>query len=100
MAVDNNPASAFYGRIYVAWTDFNAGGRIFSTFSDNGTTWSAPVVLSAVGAAVQGAWPTVAPNGDVYVGWVRWNPFPTGPIDIEIVRSTNGGVSYSSYRTH
>jgi len=29
------------------------------------------------------------------MGWVRWNPFPDGPIDIEIVHSTDGGISYS-----
>ena len=94
-AVDNNVSSPFYGRIYMAWTDFNAGARIYAIHSDNGTTWSSPVALSTSGVSVQGAWPVVAPNGDVYVGWVRWNPYPTGPIDIEIVRSTNGGVSFT-----
>ena len=29
MVVDNNPASPFYGRLYVAWTDFNAGGVLY-----------------------------------------------------------------------
>ena len=95
LAVDNNPASPYYGRIYMAWTDFNAGARIFVTYSDNTTTWSTPVAVSAVGVDVQGAWPTVAPNGDVYVAWVRWNPYSTGPIDIEVVRSTNGGTSFT-----
>ena len=52
MAVDNNSASAYYGRIYVAWTDFNAGARIYVTYSDDGLVWSAPVAVSAVGAAV------------------------------------------------
>ena len=95
MAVDNNPSSPHYGRIYVAWTDFAAGARIRLTYSDNATSWSAPIYLSAAGVDVQGAWPTVAPNGDVYVGWVRWNPYYSGPIDIEIVRSTDGGNSAS-----
>ncbi|MDQ1348988.1 MAG: hypothetical protein QG573_2366, partial [Acidobacteriota bacterium] len=95
MVVDNNPASPFYGRLYVAWTDFNAGARIFETHSDNGTTWSTPVGLSVPGTDVQGAWPAIAPNGDVYVAWVRWNPWPSGPMDIEVARSTNGGVSYA-----
>ena len=26
---------------------------------------------------------------------MRWNPYYTGPIDIEVVRSTNGGTSFS-----
>jgi hypothetical protein len=100
MAIDNNPASPYYGRMYVAWTDFNFGGRIRSTYStDGGVTWSAPVTLSGVGVDVQGAWPAVAPNGDVYVAWVRWNPYPWGNIDIEVVRSTNGGASFS-FRTN
>ena len=93
-AVDNNVASPHYGRIYMAWTDFTTA-RIYVTFSDNTTTWSVPVAVSGAGIDVQGAWPTVAPNGDVYVAWVRWNPYSTGPIDIEVVRSTNGGASFS-----
>ncbi len=96
MAVDNFAASPFFGRLYLAWTDFGAGGQIVASHStDAGATWSAQLALSAGGADVQGAWPTVAPNGDVYVGWLRWNPFPSGPIDVEIARSTDGGVSYA-----
>jgi hypothetical protein len=51
--------------------------------------------LSDSYADVQGAWPAVAPNGDVYVAWVRWNPYYFGPIDIEVVRSVDGGTSFS-----
>jgi hypothetical protein len=101
MAIDNNPASPYYGRIYVVWTDFSSAGgdRIWRTYSSNGgATWSAPLALSGVGVDVQGAWPAVAPNGDVYASWVRWNPYPSGNIDIEVVRSTNGGASFS-FRT-
>jgi hypothetical protein len=94
-AVDNNVSSPFFGRIYMGWTNFASGGRIYSTYSDNGTTWSAPVALSASGIAVQGAWPTVAPDGTVYIGWIRWDPYYTGPISVEIAKSTNGGTSYS-----
>jgi hypothetical protein len=91
MAIDNNPASSYYGRIYIVSTNFGAGGQIYSTYSDNGTTWSTAVSLS--GGSVQGAWPVVAPNGDVYVSWVHWGGGDT--IDIEVTRSTNGGVSYT-----
>jgi hypothetical protein len=94
MAVDNNTGSPHYGRLYVAF--LNAHNILIKlTHSDNGTTWSSPITLSAAGAQVQGAWPAVAPNGDVYVGWVRWSSdFTT--IDIEMVRSTNGGGSFAS----
>ena len=48
MAVDNNDASPYYGRLYVVWTDFGQGASIFSTYStDAGATWSAQVAVSA-----------------------------------------------------
>lgn len=39
---DNNPASPFYGRMYITFNDFNrAGGAIFVRYStDNGVTWT------------------------------------------------------------
>ena len=94
--VDNNPASPYYGRIHMAWIDFNASAQIYGTYSDDGVTWSTPIALSGSGVDVQGAWPAVGPNGDVYVTWIRWNPYYTGSIDVEVVRSTNGGASYSA----
>ena len=95
MAVDNNPASPFYGRIYIAWTDFTDSRIYVITSANGGTTWSAPLAVSGAGVDVQGAWPAVAPNGNVYVSWVRWNPYPSGPIDVEVVKSTNGGTSFA-----
>jgi hypothetical protein len=94
LGVDNNPTSPHYGRIYMGWTNFTTG-RIQDTFSDTGTSWSTPVSLSGTGVTVQGAWPAVAPDGTVYMGWVRWDPYFSGPISIEIAKSTNGGTSWS-----
>lgn len=97
MTVDNNVASPGYGNLYVAWTDFTDGRITVRTSTTAGASWAAPVKVSVAAADVQGAWPTVAPNGDVYVGWVRWNPsFPASPLDIEVVRSTNQGGVFSS----
>lgn len=96
MVVDNNDALPTYGNLYVVWTDFGSGSRIFATRSTNaGATWSPQVALSAAGAAVQGAWPAVAANGDVYAMWLRFNPFPAGPIDVEGARSTDGGLTWT-----
>ncbi|MGH8933967.1 MAG: sialidase family protein, partial [Egibacteraceae bacterium] len=95
IAIDNDPASPFYGRFYLAQTDFGAGAQISFTYSDDGISWAGAQLLSGSGIDVQGAWPTVAPNGDLYIGWVRWNPYPSGPIDIEIVRSTDGGETFA-----
>ncbi len=96
ITIDNNPASPYYGRIYVVFTDFNAGGAIHLTYSDDGGgSWQVPLALSAPGS-VNGAWPAVAPDGDVFVAWVRWDAYPAGPIHIDVVRSANGGASFSS----
>ncbi|MCG8461054.1 MAG: glycoside hydrolase, partial [Holophagales bacterium] len=92
MAVDGNPLSPRYGRLYVHWTDFTAGG-IFSTYSDDGgVTWSTPVRVSVATGSVQGAWPTVASNGDVYSGWVA---FGGSTVTIDIARSTDGGDTWN-----
>lgn len=100
MAIDNEPSSPFYGRIYIVWTDFGSGSRIYSIYStDAGATWSTQLAISPTGESNQGAWPTIAPNGDVYVTWLKWLPpngYPTGNIEIPILRSTNGGVSYTT----
>jgi hypothetical protein len=47
MWVHNNFDSPFYGRMYISWNDFAAGQRLWVTYSDNGTSWSTPVFLSA-----------------------------------------------------
>jgi hypothetical protein len=95
LIADNNPASPNYGNLYLVWTDFGVSGTPIRAIrsTDGGVTWSAPVNLSAAGH-VQGAWPAVSPNGDVFVAWLRYASWPTGNISIEVARSTNGGVSY------
>ncbi len=94
MAIDNNVSSPHYGRIYVSWTDFTSSD-IFTVTSDNGTTWSSPALTSQAGNDVQGAWPAIAPNGDVYVTYIQWNPYSSGPIDAKVAKSTNGGSSFA-----
>ncbi|MGB0132389.1 hypothetical protein [Dokdonella sp.] len=100
MAIDNEPTSPLYGRIYIVWVDFGASSRIYSTHStDAGATWSTQLAISPSGVSVQGAWPTIAPNGDIYVSWLAWMPptgYPNGNLEIPLVRSTDGGVSYST----
>jgi hypothetical protein len=46
MWVDNNSASPHYGRMYISFNNFGAGGALEVTHSDNGTTWSTPVKVS------------------------------------------------------
>ena len=51
MWVDNDPTSAGYGRMYITLNNYNvtcgAGGCLFVTYSDNGTTWSTPLQLNS-----------------------------------------------------
>ncbi len=82
--MDNNPASPYYGYLYVVWTNFS-DGRIWATTStDGGTTWGAIQGISS-SSNVQGAWPAVAPDGTVYAGWVEFgcdhldSEFPSPP---------------------
>ena len=86
MAIDNNPASPYYGRMYVAWTDFDAGAASTSTYStDGGTTWSAPVALQRPRRRCPGR---LARRGSQRRRLRRLGalePLPSGPIDIEVV---------------
>lgn len=91
LAVDNNPSSPHYGNLYMVFTNFTTDGRIWALRStDAGATWTNSQAISAT-SGVQGAWPAVAPNGDVFVGWVK---FVGGSVTMEIARSGDGGVSY------
>jgi hypothetical protein len=45
MWVDNNPASPYYGRMYISWN--GAGLRLMSTYSDDGITWSPALQLTS-----------------------------------------------------
>jgi hypothetical protein len=93
MAVDNNPGSPYYGRFYVAWTDLISPRRISLMHSDDGDTWAGPVDLNTPGESAFGAWPAVAPNGDLYVIWMHWVIYDT-TISVEGVRSTDGGNTF------
>ena len=92
IAVDNNPDSPRYGHLYMVFTNFSSDARIWALSSaDAGVTWTNSQAISATDN-VQGAWPAVAPNGDVFVGWVK---FDGSTVTMEIARSTDGGASYS-----
>src|SRR2546429_1121603 len=51
---DNNPASPFFGRLYVSWKHFNIGqGALMSIFStDDGSTWSSPATVINGGTVI------------------------------------------------
>jgi hypothetical protein len=106
LATDADPASPFFGRVYVSWTEFRAAGTsepIMVTISTDGAaTFGSPNQLSpagnnGTGNGRQGSYVITGPDGSVYVafeqgnsqvvaisrdggkGWSR--PITIGPVD-------------------
>jgi 6-phosphogluconolactonase len=94
MWVDNSPTSPFYGRMYISWNDFNIGARLSVTHSDDGTTWSAPVFLSA--GFIRDVQLTGSPaDGTVFVAAMDEGG-GGGHDRINVInRSTDGGSSWT-----
>lgn len=65
IAVDTHRTSPYYGRIYIAWAEFNGSGRapIQIAYSDNdGTTWTGPITVSVTESSTSdggGTWSTL-----------------------------------------
>lgn len=120
IAVDNNPGSPFFGRLYVTWTRFLFGpfgnyieSPIFIAFSDDGgRTFSAPQEISGRSAALcshpfnpsnagrcsedQFSSPVVGPDGTLYVAFENdeFQGSPEFRDQYLVVRSTDGGVTF------
>ena len=98
---DNNPASPFFGRMYVSWNDFNiGGGALFVTYSsDNGNTWHAPISVNP--GFVRDVQITADKvTGDVYLAAMNENGgngnFTRNNL---IYRSTDGGNTWTNTYT-
>jgi hypothetical protein len=97
IACDNTATSPFYGRCYIQWDTINVGTLHFSTSTDGGLTWGAP--LQPAGSLVGGNGQIqVQPNGAVVVpmGTTPSANFLTGPFSISSVVSTDGGASWNA----
>ncbi len=91
---DPQGISPYAGYLYMSWTDVGASRIVFSRSTDGNQTWSPPLQLAS--SNVQGSIPGVAPDGTVYVVFGRNIFFGPTPGTMEFVKSTNGGVSFSS----
>ena len=89
-----------FGRLYVAWAEFNGGGRspIDLAYSDNdGASWTGPIRVSDAGHQFdQDATPRVGPDGTVYVSYINGpNEKSTKNNAALIAKSTDGGNTWS-----
>src|SRR6266516_493294 len=101
--IDNNPASPFYGRIYVSWTRFifnpsNGAYKqspiIFAYSNDGGQTFSTSQLIVGNVLYSQGSHVMVGPDGTVYVLWD--GDTHLGPFDSTwVTKSTDGGVTWT-----
>ncbi|MBK7690903.1 MAG: glycosyl hydrolase [Bacteroidetes bacterium] len=91
--------------LYVTWTQFDTYGSLvptdstnilFSKSTDTGFTWTTPIRINDLAGncydddtSVEGAVPTIGPNGELYVSWS----------DIEGIKfdkSTDGGFTWGA----
>ena len=92
------------GNVYLAYTSFNGNQQstriMLVTSSDCGATWSKPIKVSESNSVNQGTIlavdPSSANNGAATI-YVAWRRFATSsqPDAIEIVKSTDGGNTFS-----
>jgi hypothetical protein len=92
---DNGPASPFFGRCYVAYTDVahsrpgQEANLAVQSSADGGVTWSQPVLMPVDADIVSpGAQPLVRPNGELVIVFFEDDV-------VRAVRSTDGGATFA-----
>ncbi|MGF6921542.1 sialidase family protein [Paraburkholderia sp. 40] len=92
-AGDTNPGSPYHGRVYAAWD--GPGGMLFGRTIDYGASWRGtggnPVGTSLAPASF-GPQVVVAADSSVYIFFIAGT-------DIQFVKSTDGGDSFSNPAT-
>ncbi len=107
LAVDTSPDSPHRGNLYLAWTRFDAYGDpspecrtriVFARSQDGGSSFDMPFAISDAAGncrddddTVEGAVPSVGPEGQVYIAWA-------GPRGLEFDRSLDGGWTFTRDR--
>jgi hypothetical protein len=103
IAIDTNPRSKHFGRVYVSWAigADDAGLRIYLSYADarrNGThsNWSTPkrVLQQRRGIGDNGSLPRVTPDGRVWLATSSTASFGT-PFTFSFTSSRNGGRTWA-----
>ena len=103
IAVDQSVGTPTAGNVYVAWARYTGQSAnnfiLFSRSTDGGRTFSKAVRLSGGQAEEQFADIGIGPQGAVYVTYREIAHQKSTQNRIRIVRSTNGGQSFSAPST-
>ena len=98
-ATDDYATSIYYGQTYFAWTSFTDNNGRASRTTNDGVSWSAPIVINSSPANhfAQGHDVATGPNGEVYVTWTAGTFSGNFTEDfVGLAKSVNGGVSYTA----
>jgi hypothetical protein len=106
IAIDTNPRSKHFGRVYVSWAigTNDAGLRIYLSYADarrdgTHTNWSVPkrVMEQTPGVGDNGSFPRVTPDGRVWLATSSTRGFTT-PFTMSFTSSRNGGRTWAKRR--
>jgi hypothetical protein len=106
IAIDRNPRSKHFGRVYVSWAigGSDTGLRIYVSYADarrNGThtSWSAPrrVLAQRRGIGDNGSLPRVTPDGKVWLAMDSTAGFGSD-FTMSFTSSSNGGRTWAKRR--
>src|SRR6202166_181131 len=97
VAVDNNPRSPYFGRVYVGWDispNFGAQTLVVAPSSDGGRSFSSPTTVFDQQGNI-GIIPLVDPEGVVHAIWLHYEGGSLLSGTIESSYSTDGGDTWS-----
>jgi len=93
VACDNHPASPFYGRCYLEYTDDDLNITVSQSSDDGGLTWSQPVRATSI---LVGTQPVILPNGTLVVVAGDYNGEAALNGSMVAARSTDGGATFTT----
>lgn len=99
IAVDTNPHSPFFGRVYVGWDispndPAQSQTLVMAHSADGGATYGAPATIFDQGGNI-GVIPLVGPGGIVHAIWLHYAGPDLTSGTIESSTSTDGGDTWS-----